>query len=97
MYRVVQIDKADTEIGRLAPEPHRNYRRAVRELARDPRGGNAKKLDRYETLWRVPIGGWRIIFTVDLEARVVTILRVGRRRTVYDDLDDLEQRPSRAQ
>ena len=97
MYRVVQTDKAEAEIGRLAPEPRRNYRRAVREIARDPRSGNAKKLDRYETLWRVPIGGWRIIFTVDLEARVVTILRVGRRRTVYDDLDDLEQQPPRAQ
>ena len=97
MYCVVQTAEADAEVSRLAPEPRRNYRRAVRELRRDPHGGNAKKLDRYETLWRVRIGGWRIIFSVDVEARVVTILRVGRRRTVYDDLDDLERRPPRAQ
>lgn len=82
MYRVVQTTDADAEVSRLAPEPRRNYRRAVSELRRDPRGDHAKKLDRYETLWRVPIGGWRIIFNVDPEARVVTILRVGRRRTV---------------
>ena len=97
MYRVVQTAEADAEVSRLAPEPRRNYRRAVRELRRDPRSDHAKKLDRYETLWRVPIGGWRIIFSVDPEARVVTILRVGRRRTVYDDLDDLERRPPRAE
>ncbi len=96
MYRVVQTTEADAEVSRLAPEPRRNYRRAVREIARDPRGDNAKKLNRYETLWRVPIGGWRIIFSVDVEARVVTILRVGRRRTVYDDLDDLERRSPRS-
>ena len=96
MYRVVQTTGADAEVSRLAPEPRRNYRRAVRELRRDPRGDHAKKLGRYETLWRVPIGGWRIIFSVDVEARIVTILRVGRRRTVYDDLDDLERRPPRA-
>ena len=97
MYRVVQTDEADAEVGRLAPEPRRNYRRAVRELRRDPRGGNAKKLDDYETLWRIPIGGWRIVYDLDLAERVVTILRVGRRRTVYDDLDDLERRSPRSQ
>ena len=96
-YRVRRTDEAAEQIRSLSPRPRRLFNDAARELARDPRGHNAKKLDRYETLWRFPIGGWRIIFTVDLEARVVTILRVGRRRTVYDDLDDLERRPPRAQ
>lgn len=92
-YRVRRTDEAAEQIRSLSPRPRRLFNDAARELARDPRGGNAKKLDRYETLWRFPIGGWRIIFTIDLEARAVTVLRVGRRRTVYDDLEDLEQQP----
>ena len=95
-YRVRRTEEAAEQIRSLSPRPRRLFNDAARELARDPRGGNAKKLDRYETLWRVPIGGWRIIFTVDLGARVVTILRVGRRRTVYDDLEDLERPSPRA-
>lgn len=95
-YRVRRTEEAAEQIRSLSPRPRRLFNDAARELARDPRGRNAKKLDRYETLWRVPIGGWRIIFTVDLGARVVTILRVGRRRTVYDDLDDLERPSPRA-
>ncbi len=96
-YRVRRSEQAAAQIRSLSPRPRRLFNDAARELARDPRGGNAKKLDRYETLWRVPIGGWRIIFSVDVEARIVTILRVGRRRTVYDDLDDLERRSPRAE
>ena len=96
-YRVRRSDQAAAQIRSLSPRPRRLFNDAVRELARNPRGDRAKKLNRYETLWRVPIGGWRIIFSVDVEARVVTILRVGRRRTVYDDLDDLERRPPRAE
>ena len=96
-YRVRRSDQAAAQIRALSPRPRRLFNDAVRELARDPRGGNAKKLNRYETLWRFLIGGWRIIFSVDVEARIVTILRIGRRRTVYDDLDDLERRPPRAE
>ena len=96
-YRVRRSDQAAGQIRSLSPRPRRLFNDAARELARDPRGGNAKKLNRYETLWRVPIGGWRIIFSVDVEARVVTILRVGRRKTVYDDLDDLERRSPRSE
>ena len=96
-YRVRRSEQAAEQIRSLSPRPRRLFNDATRELARDPHGGNAKKLDRYETLWRIPIGGWRIIFSVDPETRVVTILRVGRRRTVYDDLDDLERRSPRSE
>ena len=96
-FRVRRTDEAAEQIRSLSPEPRRRFNDAVRDLARDPRGANTKKLDHYETLWRFRMGGWRIIFNVDLEGRVVTILRVGRRRTVYDDLDDLERRRPRSQ
>ena len=88
-YRVRRTDEAAEQIRSLSPEPRRRFNDAARDLARDPRGGNAKKLDDYETLWRIPIGGWRIVYDLDLEGRVVTILRVGRRKTVYDDQESL--------
>ena len=85
-YRVARADEAAQEIRALSPRARRLYNDAVRELRRDPSGGDAKKLDGFDTLWRVRIGRRRIVFQLNSRARVVTVLRVRRREVVYDDL-----------
>ena len=88
-YRAVRSAAADQEVARLSPEPRRNYHRALRGLRRDPTAGDTKKLDGFDTLWRVRVGGWRIIFNLDTEQRTITILRVARREVVYEGLEEL--------
>ena len=88
-YRAVRSAAADQEIARLSPEPRRNYHRALRGLRRDPTAGDTKKLDGFDTLWRIRIGRWRIIFNLDTEQRTITILRVARREVVYEGLEEL--------
>ena len=88
-YRAVRSAAADQEIARLSPEPRRNYHRALRGLRRDPTAGDTKKLDGFDTLWRVRIGRWRIIFDLDAERQLITILRVARREVVYEGLEEL--------
>ena len=89
IYRAVRSAAANQEIARLSPEPRRNYHRALRGLRRDPTAGDTKKLDGFGTLWRIRIGGWRIIFNLDTEQRTITILRVARREVVYEGLEEL--------
>ena len=86
IYFVERADGAQLEIRRLPPEPRRKVNQAIRDLHGDYAAGDAKKLDGYETLWRVRVGRRRIVFQVHAEARTITILRVRRREIVYDDL-----------
>ncbi len=80
---------ADAEIRALAPQPRRLFNNAVRNLRRDYLAGDTLKLSGYETLWRVRIGRRRIIFSLNLPDRDITILRVARREVAYDNLEDL--------
>ena len=73
----------------LAPRPKREVRAAILLLDEGPHAADAKSLDGFDTLWRVRVGGWRIIFDLDAERQVITILRVARREVVYEGLEEL--------
>ena len=90
-YTVVREEAADEQIRRLSPRPRRAVRRAIRGLYGGPTVGDTKQLRGSNTLWRARAGRWRIIFRLDDEARVIRILRVGPRETVYDDLESLRR------
>ena len=38
----------------------------------------------YRDIWRLRVGDWRVIYSIDDAARVVSILRVAHRRDVYE-------------
>ena len=98
IYDIDRTDQVQEQIRRLAPGPKRDIRAAIHLLYQGPHAGNTKKLDGYDTLWRIRVGRWRVIFKLDEPDRDITILRVARREVVYDNLDDLlrEEPPSPA-
>jgi len=53
-------------------------------LAHDPRPSGCKKLKGYKDQWRVRIGDWRVIYTVDDTVRLVSVTRIAHRREVYE-------------
>ena len=55
----------------------------IRGLAEDPRPAGCEKLAGMANAWRIRSGNYRVVFTVDDRAQVVTITRVGHRREVY--------------
>lgn len=55
----------------------------INALASDPRPFGCEKLAGAVNAWRVRQGDYRILFTVDDEARVVDIFKIGHRREVY--------------
>jgi mRNA interferase RelE/StbE len=66
-------------------------RKAVAEvidrLADDPRPPGARPLTGHRPYLRARSGDYRVIYSVDDRARVVTIAAVGHRREVYRTLD----------
>jgi mRNA interferase RelE/StbE len=55
----------------------------VKSLATQPRPSGSEKLAGRPDLYRVRQGNYRVIYSVDDEARVVDVVKVGHRRDVY--------------
>jgi mRNA interferase RelE/StbE len=56
----------------------------IRELANDPRPANCKKLHGARNLWRIRIGNYRVVYTVNDAAKTVDVMRIAHRREAYD-------------
>lgn len=55
----------------------------IQGLARDPRPPGSQKLAGDEERYRIRQGAYRIVYSVDDEARAVEIVKIGHRREVY--------------
>lgn len=58
--------------------------RKIMALSENPRPSGSKKLRGYKDLWRIRVGDWRVLYSVDDSALRVSITRVAHRREVYE-------------
>lgn len=61
-------------------------RHAIEALARDPFPRGARKLRGEPGLWRIRVGGWRVVYTVEADRLMVLVLMIGGRGDVYERL-----------
>jgi mRNA interferase RelE/StbE len=81
-YALTILRRAQKELAAL---PRKNYelvRDAIRALGEAPRPSGCRKLVGRDG-WRVRVGDYRVIYEIDDEERIVTVLHVGHRRNVY--------------
>jgi mRNA interferase RelE/StbE len=81
-YDVLLKTSAERELDRLPGSIHRRVALALVSLEFQPRPRGAKKL-RGADEYRVRIGSYRVLYTVDDSTRVVEIIAVGHRKDVY--------------
>jgi mRNA interferase RelE/StbE len=46
--------------------------------------GDVRKLKGVEEIWRLRVGDWRVLFSLDHDARVIDVLAVRPRGRAYD-------------
>ena len=56
---------------------------ALHALADNPRPHGVKKLKGYRDYWRIRVGDYRIIYTIQDDRLLVVVIRIGHRREVY--------------
>jgi mRNA interferase RelE/StbE len=67
-----QLDRIhESDLGRISD--------AILELEGDPRPRGCRRLRALEG-WRIRVGSWRVIYTIDDAEKVITIVDVKRRR-----------------
>lgn len=88
-YRLWVEDEAKAEVKRLPGHMRQRMRRAIRDLADEPRPHNSREMSRPEgvtldvELRRLRLERWRAIYIVDEEWHEVGVLAV-RKRPPYD-------------
>jgi mRNA interferase RelE/StbE len=90
-YRVEILAAAQKDIRALRKPDQRRVVDAIEALGSDPRPHGCKKLRGLESLYRIRLGQFRIIYTVSDTKTIVLALRVRNRRDVYDHLKDLNR------
>jgi mRNA interferase RelE/StbE len=81
-YRV-ELRPAAVKALRSIPKPHTNrLRGAIALLAINPRPPGAKKL-RTRDAYRVRVGDYRIIYTVEDNVLLIVVVALGHRQEIY--------------
>lgn len=82
-YRLDVSATAERQIRKLERSDQIRVLRAMKQLADDPRPRGCRKLQGYEDIFRIRVGTFRVIYSVETDRLVVIILKVGNRRDIY--------------
>ena len=82
-YNVAIARRAIKSIAGLPRNQQRRIRAAIDLLAEGPRPPNCVALTGEESVYRVRVGDYRIIYEVIDDRLVIHVIRVGHRRDVY--------------
>jgi len=82
-YRIELRPAAARALRRLDPPVANRLRGAIALLAQDPRPPAARPLVGRPG-WRVRVGDYRILYTVDDDVLLVVVVALGHRREIYE-------------
>ena len=82
-YKVVIAKSAEKELARLPVAVIVRIREKVSLLADDPRPDGCKKLKGHKDLYRIRVGDYRIIYSVNDGVLTVTVVAIGDRKDIY--------------
>ncbi|MEO8210266.1 MAG: type II toxin-antitoxin system RelE/ParE family toxin [bacterium] len=58
----------------------------IKSLSKNPFPERNKKLKGFESLYRIRLGDYRILYTVNTKSKVITIQSINHRKDVYKNL-----------
>lgn len=82
-YRIELRPSAARNLRKLDPQVRGRVHGAIALLAHDPRPPGARAL-RGRPGFRIRVGDYRIVYTVQDDVLVVVVVRLGHRRDVYE-------------
>ena len=85
-YLVLISSAAKKAMGKLPNDVRTRVDEAILALADNPRPHGCVKLAGTSNGWRVRVGDWRILYTIEDKRLIVLVVEVGHRREVYRGL-----------
>jgi len=85
-YKVALTQRAAKEADALGDEDHDRVLDAFDGLKLNPRPDGVRKLQGRDNDWRIRVGRFRIIYSVDDKEKLVIVRRVAHRKEAYRGL-----------
>jgi mRNA interferase RelE/StbE len=88
VYTLVFLDKARDELKRIDRARQRIIKAKLLILAKNPAvlKNNIRRLSGpEEALYRLRIGGYRVIFKKDKAKLIILVIRIGHRKEIYQE------------
>ncbi|QRR02653.1 type II toxin-antitoxin system RelE/ParE family toxin [Dyadobacter sandarakinus] len=83
-YQIVILKTAQKEIKKLQTPTAEKIFTTIRTLATDPRPSGCKKLVATKNSYRIRVGNFRILYTIEDQIKIVEVSGVKHRREAYD-------------
>jgi mRNA interferase RelE/StbE len=85
-YTVVLTQTAEKELYRLPIRVIEKIISVLKSLEENPRPSGCKKLKGYKNLWRIRVGNYRLIYSIEEVIMLVDVREIGHRKDIYDKL-----------
>ena len=83
MYKITFSKKADKSLRRMPRNVALNIAKKIKKLANDPEGmRNVKKLTNHPG-YRLRVGDWRIVYTVNGNELIIHVINIKTRGEAY--------------
>ncbi len=83
-YTIEWSNKAKKSLRKLPPNIQNRIKEAVDNLANESKPLGCKKLVG-NTSYRIRVGNYRIIYDIEDDVLIITIIKIGHRKDVYDN------------
>ena len=84
-YKIIITHRAAKQLKKLPLKTRRLLIESIDELASEPRPKSCKKLTGYQNYWRIRSGNYRVIYAIEDNQLIITILQTGHRKDIYKD------------
>jgi mRNA interferase RelE/StbE len=82
-YKIELRPAAARALRKLDPQVARRVQATIALLAEDPRPPASRPL-RGRPAWRVRVGDYRVIYTIEDDVLLIVVVTLGHRRDVYE-------------
>jgi mRNA interferase RelE/StbE len=82
-YRIEVSATAERQLRKLPRAEQVRVLRVIQGLASDPRPPGCRKLAGHDDVFRVRIGRYRVLYSVEDRRLIVIVLKVGDRKDIY--------------
>ena len=82
-YKVVVSKSAEKNLSKLPSSQIVRIIEVLKSLEINPRPTGCKKLKGFDSLWRVRIGNYRVVYAIEDVILLVDVRDVGHRKDIY--------------